>query len=197
MQGCNGTEQCTGPSLKSGPREANSETRTRTCGSLPVCPQNEHMWGAMAWHWAEGEAELCCSHYKGLTLSQGVSEAGMAPQSCLTLRQGASVHNPHHCLHDSGRDPGLSISLLLKGILREGGSWRCKFLERPLSSASVLKRASGDTAASQPMLCPWIHVLRTIRPGNSSSRILVGHFAWGNLQEKGNRDDSSLTMQLT
>lgn len=120
--------------------------KVHRCVILRMC------W-AMAWHWAEGEVELCCSHYKDLTLSQGVSEAGMTPQSCLTLRQGASVHNAHHCLHDSGHDPGLGISLPLRGILGEGRSWKCKFWEKPLVSASVLRRALGSHCSIHTAHC--------------------------------------------
>lgn len=76
-------------------------------------------------------------------------------------------------LHNSGHDPGLGITLPLRGILGEGCSWSCQFLGHQQPEGA-------QEHPSQPTLC---HSEPGVSPGNSSCRFLVGHFTWRNLQE--------------
>lgn len=88
-------------------RAPGSRLRQGECVTFPWgCPQDQHM-GSMAWPWAEGGAELCCGHREA-SQSQGICEAEMAPQSCLTLRPGGQCSYPSSlgCLRNRTHDLG-------------------------------------------------------------------------------------------
>lgn len=58
-------------------------------------------------------------------------------------------------------------------------------------SASTFKRAMEEPQASliAHICATWTCLLCRLSSGTSSSRILVGRFSWGNLQDKGNGKD--------
>ena len=134
------------------------------------------------------------SHYY-----RGSSEAGMAPQSCPVLREGAGVHTPHH---QAASVVGVCswVRWLSSTESNYGGRMQLESLipreaiTAGRLSVSILKKASGEHCSVHysPLCATWIHVLCTVSSGNSSSRILVDRFSWGNLQEEGN----GRTMQL-
>jgi hypothetical protein len=118
----------------------------------------------------------------------------MVLQSCPALRQGGwALTDPHHL-----------------ALLVEDNSWRKNQLESPILTVSTnnweigclalitVEDSGGVTIkfiAAHP-LYHLDHLLCRLSSGNSSSRILIGHFSWGNLQEGENGRTTAPQVQL-